>query len=86
MANFDFKGNKSGIASTCCRDCTERFPACHDVCATYLAAKAEYQEKQAQIREAKDKERIYDKYHYNQVTKRRKSGEKIYVQKRKWVH
>jgi len=64
-------GNRSAIGG-CCRDCKERFPACHDVCATYLAAKAEHDEKKAKIREAKTKQKDIDGYHYDQVAKLKK--------------
>ena len=56
----------------CCKDCKERFPACHDVCATYLKAKAEWNELQEQIREKKKHIKIADSFHYEQVWKIRK--------------
>lgn len=73
-------------AVTCCHDCKERFPACHDVCVTYLKEKEAWEEWRRQIREVKDQERIFDKHHYNQVIKRRKKGEKRnHAYKREWV-
>lgn len=56
----------------CCKDCQERFPACHDVCVTYLKAKAEWQERQELIREAKKKAKLMDGYHFERVEKVRK--------------
>lgn len=61
-------GNRSSIGG-CCLNCEERFPACHDVCSKYLQAKAEWQERQDKIREAKQEAKNYNNYHYDQVTK-----------------
>ena len=69
MVGARIKGSQIG---GCCKDCQERFPACHDVCATYLAAKAEWNEKQELIREAKQKVKLIDGYHFEQIQKVRK--------------
>ena len=54
---------------SCCYECKERFPACHDVCATYLQAKVEQEEKKRIINENREKCRRLDYYHYQQVSK-----------------
>ena len=51
---------------SCCRNCTERFPACHDVCATYLEAKAERDEWLDTVR--KNKEKDWDYRGFRRVT------------------
>lgn len=61
-----FKINGKSVGE-CCRECTEKFPACHDVCATFLKAQAEWDEKKQQIEEAKKQHKLYDDYHYKRV-------------------
>lgn len=63
---------KNSAIGGCCKDCKERFPACHDVCAKYLQAKAEWEEHKALIREAKDENRRWNNYHYDRVTRMKK--------------
>lgn len=62
----------------CCKDCQERFPACHDVCATYLKAKAEYEQEKEIIKESRQKFYNYANFHYERVseTKRYLSSKK----------
>ena len=62
-------GFRNNAISGCCKNCKERFPACHDVCAQYLQAKAEWEEQKAAIREAREENRFWDNYHYIQVTR-----------------
>lgn len=75
MANFrgELKGSKVG---TCCYGCSERFPACHDVCATYLKSKAEWIERQRVIKENKKKSRVFEDFHYGQVAKTKRAKER----------
>lgn len=63
---------KESTIGGCCKDCKERFPACHDVCATYLQAKAEWEEHKAIIQEAKDENRRWNNYHYDRVARMKK--------------
>lgn len=60
-------GFKTSTIGYCCHDCTERFPACHDVCAEYLKAKAEWQEHKEQIKESRKLDRFWDSYHHDRV-------------------
>ena len=62
-------GFRQTTISGCCKDCQERFPACHDVCAAYLQAKAEWEEHKETIRERRNQERVMNTYHYDRVTK-----------------
>lgn len=39
--------------SGCCRDCQERYPACHDTCEKYLSAKESWETKKQKIKESK---------------------------------
>ena len=59
----------------CCKDCEDRFPACHDVCATYLKAKAEYEKQKEIINEARQKQRDYNKFHIERVIKTKRIKE-----------
>ena len=40
--------------NTCCKECTERYTACHDTCKKYLTAKKEWDER---------RKKIYDEFH-----------------------
>lgn len=61
-----------GRLGECCRDCTERFEACHDVCTTYLKAHAEWEEHKAMIREAKKNSKLWDDYYFKMMEKTKK--------------
>lgn len=65
-------GIRDGVVTTCCLNCKERFPACHDVCTTYLKAKAEYEQEKERIREEKRKSRLFDDYHLERLSVARK--------------
>jgi len=60
---------RSSSVGSCCYECKERFPACHDVCATYLKAKAEWQEKKDIINENRYKDKVFESYHHDRVKK-----------------
>ena len=57
---------------SCCYGCTEKFEACHDVCATYLQARAKFDEEKARIREAREKALFFDNYRRDYSMKQRK--------------
>jgi len=67
-----YKDNSNPI--TCCHDCKERFPACHDVCATYLREREKWIEIKNKANIARVKESVYDRYHYGRVQDSRKEG------------
>ena len=54
-----------GIAG-CCRNCENRYPACHDHCEKYINARQKWDEERQHIRESKAD--IYDVY---KIEKRR---------------
>lgn len=60
-----FGGHKT-ILSTC-KDCTDRYPACHDKCEKYKEAKAKWTEQQQKIREEKQKVSAVHKYQVEAV-------------------
>ena len=43
-----------------CKDCPDRYIACHDHCEKYQKALAEWKEKKAAIKHAKRMNRLYD--------------------------
>ena len=45
---------------TCCRDCDERYPACHDSCEKYQTAVEEWQAYKTMIKAAKTD--VYEDY------------------------
>lgn len=45
-----------------CRDCTERYPACHDYCEKYKQAKEKLQAEKTLIFQNKSKDAIYMDY------------------------
>ena len=62
---------KEAPIGSCCYECKERFPACHDVCATYLEAKANWEEQKKKIKQAQTQEWNIDHYHYRRVQQQR---------------
>lgn len=54
---------------SCCHECEERHPACHDHCEKYIEAKKKWDEKNIAIRESKKDERLYKDYKYNRIEK-----------------
>lgn len=55
----DWRSSKVG---SYCRDCTERYPACHDTCEKYNNLKNEWDAHKEFIREAKKNNKLYDSY------------------------
>jgi len=53
----------------CCRNCKERYLACHDHCEKYLNAKDDWINKKAKISEAKAEESIYYGFKKQQIRK-----------------
>lgn len=66
-----FNFYQSGLGDIC-KDCQERYLACHDSCEKYTKARAEWVEKKQMITDAKRKTRLYDKYRVEQSIKGRK--------------
>ena len=58
---------------TCCNNCTDRYPGCHDVCKKYQNQKAARNEEGRKIWEAKLSDIMLDSMHQENVarTKRR---------------
>lgn len=56
----------------CCRDCQDRYPACHDYCETYQDALKDYREKAKAIREKKAKEYEIRKFEVDSVRRKKK--------------
>ena len=67
---FRINGKQIGA---CCRDCKDKFPACHDVCEKFQKAQSEWEEKKKQIEDAKKEHKVYDDYHYQSIGKCRKA-------------
>ena len=61
---------RRGISGVC-RDCKERYPACHDYCEKYLDANDEWQEHRKQVKAIKADE--YDIYKSECARKQRRS-------------
>lgn len=55
----------------CCRDCKERFVACHDVCEKYLKEKAINDARKDKIRENKSSD-LMTRLYINEAVKRNK--------------
>lgn len=53
----------------CCRDCPNRYPACHDTCETYQEQKAEYLENKRFINRQKYKEDLIVSYTIRETVK-----------------
>jgi len=52
-----------------CRDCQERYTACHDTCEKYIKAKEEYEAKKSMIKSLKEENNIYTNYKYKKILK-----------------
>jgi len=52
---------RTGIEGVC-KDCKDRYPACHDYCERYLDAREEHEKRKAVIRE--EKQRSEELYRY----------------------
>lgn len=67
-----FRINGKQIGS-CCRECKEKYSACHDSCEKFLEQQRLWEEKQRKIDEAKKASKEYDEYHYRTIGKCRKA-------------
>lgn len=75
MGINDFHGKSIG---GCCRECTERYEACHDHCEKYQKAIEEWKEHKRRIKEAL-KPNEYDEHKFSSIKameRRRKYGRK----------
>lgn len=72
MGMNDFRGARIG---SCCKDCTDRYPACHDSCERYKEALKEWTEYKRKVKEALNPSEA-DKYKFQSVEAMRK--------RRKW--
>lgn len=61
--------------SDCCRQCTERYPACHDHCEKYLDARKEWETHKRRSREMYDE---YDEYKAEAISKMKRRRRKQY--------
>lgn len=60
----------------CCKDCTERYKACHDTCEKFKAWKAEAAAEQEYTKRMNDSGRCVPYDHYKDIRSRRTSGNK----------
>lgn len=59
MTNMAKSESKNGLTRIiCCKNCTDRYPACHDKCETYLYEKSLVEQFKYDLR----KERMIDEY------------------------
>ena len=58
------RGSKLG---SCCYECSERHEACHDSCPKYIEAKKMWDEKQAAIREYKERDVFFYGYKMDRI-------------------
>ena len=61
---------------TCCRECNERYPGCHDKCPKYLAQKQNMDEQREKVCKAKEQDEPYDQYKFDSIEKARKKRSK----------
>lgn len=52
-----------------CKDCEERYPACHDHCEKYLTAKSKFEKNKAIVHKAKKTDRDFQRY-YVELTRK----------------
>lgn len=58
---------------TVCKDCPDRYPACHDQCEKFKEAKEAYQAYKDFIANAKSKDAVYLDYKRKKIRKERKA-------------
>ena len=57
-----YRGFNRQRITECCKDCPDRYPACHDKCEKYKTAKAEWDERRELIKAEKSKAVALDLY------------------------
>lgn len=57
---------------TVCKDCPDRYPACHDRCEKYIQAKKDLQERKDMILKAMQKDAVYMDYKRKKIRKERR--------------
>ena len=62
---------RSSIGS-CCLNCPDRYPACHDKCDKYKAAKEVWEQKKSSIKRLRDKDKDYDGFKVVNVQRTKK--------------
>lgn len=67
-------GFNLGKSVTCCYECQERYPACHDYCEKYISEKAEYDERQKMIRDARAKQHDFDQFKKKAIAMTKNKG------------
>lgn len=64
--------NRSVVGS--CKDCEDRYPACHDTCEKYQKAKEESEERKQRILKAKRENQVFTEYKVTKIARERKQG------------
>ena len=64
----NFRGARIG---GCCKDCTDRYPACHDSCESYREALEEWTEYKQKVKDALSPSEA-DKYKFQSIETMRK--------------
>ena len=67
-----YKGFNRGRFIDCCKDCRERFEACHDRCERYKSAKAEWDNRREKIKAEKRKAIAIDDYQISAIQQMKK--------------
>ena len=67
-------GFNLGKNVTCCYECQERHPACHDHCEKYISEKAEYNERQQMIKDARARQHDLDAFKKTAIAKSKSRG------------
>lgn len=62
-----FRSYQYTMAGKYCKDCKERYPACHDHCEKYKEALQEHKDRLQTINEKKDKDRDYYGFKRNNI-------------------
>ena len=68
MGIDDFRGKRIG---GCCKECTERYEACHDSCEKYQNARREWEEYKDMVKRGK-KPTEYDEYMFVSIREMKK--------------
>lgn len=66
------------MTNPCCKDCPDRYPACHDYCQKFAACRKEHAKETDYNRKMTVSGRVY---HYDHEDKHREKGKKKYLGK-----
>jgi hypothetical protein len=69
---MEYHGTKYKRSVTCCKDCPDRYPGCHDHCETFIKESQEWRDRKDFIKKAKRKEKQFDDFRIESFAKHKR--------------